>query len=256
MTTITVATLNLHGRQHRWRERKRLVVAELVDTLPDLISLQEVRLRGRQGPWLRNQVNARLGDPAKPYRLIQQRRRHLFKGFFEGIGILSRLPILSHDAINLGYQGRVALRANVALPSGQTLDFVATHLHSAAHDREAREEQVMALVGWLNDTGRAPAQIIAGDFNEIPSGPAIQYMKQTYRSVFVAARGYEPLATFPTALVERQDGWAGCLDYIFISPGVGVCEARLFCRTAADDDPTLYPSDHVALWARLEVEPS
>ena len=47
MTTITVATLNLHGRQHRWRERKRLVVAELVDTLPDLISLQEIRLRGR-----------------------------------------------------------------------------------------------------------------------------------------------------------------------------------------------------------------
>ena len=255
MTTITVATLNLHGRQHRWRERKRLVVAELVDTLPDLVSLQEIRLRGRQGAWLRNQINVRLGDSAKHYRLLQQRRRHLFKGFFEGVGILSRLPILSHDAINLGYQGRVALRANVALPSGQTLDFVATHLHSAAHDREAREEQVMALVGWLNDTGRAPAQIVGGDFNEIPSGPAIKYMKQSYRSVFVATRGYEPLATFPTALVEQHDGWSGCLDYIFISPGVRACDARLFCRTAADDDSTLYPSDHVGLWAKLEVEP-
>lgn len=256
MTTITVATLNLHGRLDRWRERKRLVVAELVDTLPDLIGLQEIRLRGRQGDWLGNQVNARLGKSATPYRLIQQPRRHLFKGFFEGVGVLSRLPILSHDAIDLGYQGRVALRVNVALPSGQTLDFVSTHLHGVAHDREAREEQVMALVGWLNDTGRAPAQIIAGDFNETPSGPAIQYMKQTYRSVFVATRGYEPLATFPTALVERQDGWAGCIDYIFVSSDVNVCEARLFCRTAADEDPTLYPSDHVGLWARLEVEPS
>lgn len=251
---LTVATLNLHGRADRWRERSHLVVTHLLDAAPDLVALQEVQPSMGQGRWLCSQINSRLtGRGAPLYQFVQKRRQHPLHGFVDAVAILSRLPLLSHDAVNLGYQGRVALRANVALPTGHTLDFVSTHFHSGAHARQARLEQMMSLVGWLQETGRAPLQVMAGDFNETPDGPAIGYARQGYHSAYAIVHGRDPLATFPTALVERPDGWAGCLDYIFTSKGLTVHDAHLCCNRHAIGDDTLYASDHVGLFARLEV---
>lgn len=255
MPTVTVATINLHRSQDRWLRRRQLLVAELLDRQPDLISLQEIDRLVSQGRWLRNQINSRLtGSGRGPYRLIQQSKRHLIHGLFESIGILSKLPIVASDALSLGYGGRVALRAHIERSARQSLDFVAVHLHQVSADREARLEQVMLLDGWLNDSNPAPLQIIAGDFNEIPGGPAIAYMKQRYRSAMAEHRGHEPLATFPTALVQRDDDWSGCLDYIFLSSAVKRVEtAEIIFRTPAGDDPTLYPSDHVGLMVTLDL---
>lgn len=252
---VTVATINLRNRADRWSERRHLLVAQLVDTAPDLIGLQEISFPISQGRWLRAQINNRLtGNSREPYRLIQRRKRHLYHGYFEGIGLLTRLPVLYSDVLNLGYGGRLALRAHVQLPSRQTADMVVVHLHHVSHDREARLEQAMRLVGWLRARRQTPHQVVMGDFNELPDGPAIQAMKQAYRSAFEERWGHEPLATFPTALVPSPDGWAGCLDYVFVSPGCGpVTAVGIFCQQAAADDPTLFPSDHVGLLVRLLV---
>lgn len=251
---LTVATINLRHNADRWRERRHLLVAQLVDSVPDLVSLQEVFFPIGQGHWLCNQVNVRLtGKSNRPYRLIQRRKSHPIKGYFEGIGVLTRLPLLYTDSVSLGYEGRVALRVNVELPTRQVVDFVATHLHHVAHDKEARLEQVMMLTGWLNTHRRIPWQIVAGDFNELPDGPAVRRMKEGFRSAYEEKNGRDPLATFPTALVTAEDGWAGCLDYIFLSPGVGsVRSAKIFCDKPAAHDETLYPSDHVGLIAEIE----
>lgn len=256
MPQISVATLNLRNRQNRWLARRELIVSELIDTEPDLISLQEIYRPIGQGRWLRNQINSRMtGSSSNPYRLVQKRRQSLLRGYFEGIGILSKLPILSHDAINLGYGGRPALRVNVELETHETLDFVAVHLHPGAENRQARLEQVMQLCGWLSERNFVPLQVIAGDFNEVPSGLAIEQMKQLFRSAFEEFRGYDPIATFPTALVTDINGWSGCLDYIFLSSEIDrVLEARLIFRKPSPDDPTLYPSDHVGLLAALEIK--
>lgn len=255
MARISVATINLRNSQNRWLKRRELLVAQLLDAQPDLVSFQEISRPISQGSWLKNQINTRLtGSSKRPYRLAQKRKHHLLHGYFEGIGVMSKLPILSQDAISLGYGGRVALRVNVELPSRESLDFVAVHLHQVAHDRQARVEQVMRLTGWLNDRNPVPLQVVAGDFNELPDGPAIVQMKQVYRSAFVDAWGHDPLATFPTALVQPLSDWSGCLDYVFLSKAVGeVLEARIFCDKPAADDPYLYPSDHVGLLVTLEV---
>jgi endonuclease/exonuclease/phosphatase family metal-dependent hydrolase len=256
MLEIKVATLNLRGRHDRWQRRRELVVAEILNEQPELVSLQEISRPIGQGRWLRTQINVRLsGSPKRPYRLLQQPLKHLTRGRFEAVGILTKLPVVSVDMTPLGYGGRVALRVNVELPSRETLDFVAVHLHNIASDREARVEQVMRLSGWLQSHNPVPLQVVAGDFNEIPSGPAVKLMKQSFRSAFVETRGYDPLATFPTALVSRSDGWSGCLDYIFVSQAIPkVVDARIFCRRPAADDPTLYPSDHVGLLASLAIK--
>lgn len=250
---ISVATINLRNRADRWRQRRHLLVAQLVDSTPDVISLQEISYSIGQGRWLRNQINARLPEGKRPYALVQKRKQH-WQHFSEGIGILSNLPIVYDDFVNLGHGGRIGLRANIELPNRQTFDFVATHLHNVAHDVETRLEQVMLLMGWLRSQRPLPHQIVAGDFNELPTGLAISYMKQTFRSTYEMVHGREPLATFPTALSKRQDGWSGCLDYIFVSPAIEkVTQAAIFCDKPASDDDTLYPSDHVGLQVRLQI---
>lgn len=253
---LTVATINLRHRADRWRERRHLLVAQLMDVAPDLISLQEISFPIRQGQWLRNQINVRLtGSNRRPYQLVQKRKHHLINGYYEGIGILTKLPVLHQDWVALGYGGRVAVRVNVELPSHQTVDFVAVHLHHIHTDKQARQDQVMQLISWLNGRRRVPRQVIAGDFNELPDGPAIQTMKQAYRSAYAVANGRDPLATFPTALVKRADDWAGCLDYIFVSSAIdAVRSAKIFCDKPAPDDETLYPSDHVGLLATLDIQ--
>ena len=256
MTRIVVATLNLCALERRWRHRRHLIVSAFLDAVPDLVSLQRVHLLSRQGRWLQAQINSRQGPSAIPYQLVEKRRGHLLKGFVEGVAILSRLPILSHDGSSLGYGGRVALRTNVALSSGHTLDFVATRLYPDSGGTEERVEQVMHLTGWLGETGAVPWQVIAGDFSETPGGAAIRRLKQGYRSAFEARHGREPYATFPTALAETTEPVGRCLDYIFVSPNIRVREARLFCDKAANDDNTLYASMHVGLLATLQIKDS
>ncbi len=251
MSSLTIASLNLRNRQNRWLQRRSLVVAELLDAQPDLISLQEIYMPIRQGYWLRNQLNNRTSGTK--YRIIQARKRHPIKGYFEGIGILSRLPILASDIVSLGYEGRVALRANVMMPSGVALDFVSVHLHHLPQDQQARLEQTLRLISWLNDRNPVARQIIAGDFNEMPAAPAIRQMKALYQSAFEMARGYEPVATFPTALIDWH--WGSCLDYIFLSSAIQqVNFARLFCQNPDLQDDSLFPSDHVGLLAQVEIE--
>lgn len=263
MTKLTVATINLHNRQDRWFQRRHLLVGQLIDAAPDLISLQEIDFTIAQGLWLRRQINARLGrDNKRPYQLIQTRKRHLIEGYRQGIGILTRLPVIYYDVLNLGYGGQPALRINIRLPDNQSLDFVSAQLESGPNAPGARHEQVMLLAGWLRDKKWVPYQIVAGDFNDRPKSEAIIYMKQQFLSAFELCYKQEPLATFPTALVEPIPppnsawhwGWANCLDYIFVSPAIKkVTEAKIFLDKPSDEDDTLYPSDHVGLMAKVDV---
>lgn len=255
MLQFTVATLNLRNRLDRWLERRHLVVDQVANVAPDLLSLQEISFPIRQGKWLREQLNLRLsGSRNEPYQLFQQRKKHIFYGYYEGIGILTKFPVLYHDAVSLGYGGRVALRLNVELPTRQTADFVAVHLHHPTVAKQARLEQVMKLIGWLNGRRRVPWQIIAGDFNETPGGPAIQTMKQAYRSLYEDQHQFEPVATFPTALVPQETALTFCLDYIFLSKAVGsVRDAQIFCKRPADTDNTLFPSDHVGIIGSIQL---
>lgn len=260
MFSFKAATINLRGRSRRWLARRHLLVGQLVDDLPDIVAFQEISLLIGQINWLARQVNIRLtGDSRHPYRVIHERHAHL-RHTFQAVGIMTRLPVIYHDALSLEFAGHIALRANVELPAGaagtrrQSLDFVSVQLDPRPDGREVRLEQAMNLVGWINEKRRVPLQVIAGDFGEAPNGPAVTFLRQSYRSAYAEARGRDPLATYPTSLVQPQPMPAVCLDYVFISPAVyRVTAAGIFGDKAAADDDTLYPSEHVGLLVGLEV---
>jgi endonuclease/exonuclease/phosphatase family metal-dependent hydrolase len=256
MTTVTVATLNLNRMRQRWLSRRHLVVAAIIDAAPDLLALQEVMLPARQAQWVCQQVNLRLADSGRtPYQLYVQGRHHPVYRFVDGVAIMSRLPVLSVDSMGLGLNGRVALRANVEFSNHETLDFVSTHLEPIPGEREARLTQLMALIGWLNRSSPVEYQVVGGCLEEEPTGPAIVHLKTFlgYQSAFEQRHKREPLATFPTALAGTG-GTARCLDYVLLSPAVRqVQEAHVFARDSAENDDTLYASDHVGLFTKLHL---
>ncbi len=260
MFPFTAATFNLRGGAERWLARRHLLVGQIVDLQPDIIALQELKLSFGQGSWLARQANIRLtGDARHPYRLVTARNAELSHAL-SGVGIMTRLPIIYHDSLALGYSRQVAVRANVELPAGaadtrrQSLDFVSVQLCPGPAGREARVTQAMNLVGWINEKRRVPLQIICGDFNESPTGAAVTLMRQSYRSAYACVHQRDPIATFPTNFLQPQPVATACLDYVFVSPAVyRVTKASFFCDKPAAEDDTLFPSDHVGLLVGLEV---
>jgi endonuclease/exonuclease/phosphatase family metal-dependent hydrolase len=61
---------------------------------------------------------------------------------------------------------------------------------------------------------------------------------------------HEPGGTPTHPEWERFDR---CIDYIWLSQSIKVTGSGLCFNQPAQDDPTLWPSDHVGVWADLEL---
>lgn len=242
---LHVATLNLRNIADRWPERIALLLADMAALQPDLIGLQECvfavqqdRLLGAAGEGRYESRRAWAGRPEYGNALLGREPLRLGEG----------------DRLELG-RNRSALRVPVSLPSGAALDFVVTHLHHLVADASVRTEQAGALIAWL-----APIVgplVVVGDFNAEPSEPAYRRMLEAgFRSAHAEANGAEPPVTWPSGIEAPgidDDGEPGCLDYIWLRGPISVEACRLAFDRPAADDPTLYPSDHFGLSARVRL---
>ena len=245
MDRLLVATLNILNLADRWEERLPLLLADMAALQPDLIGLQEVvypmqqdRLLGAAGEGRYEAVRGWAGRPEY------------------GNSLLVKAPLAATDPerLELGLQ-RAAHRVRVQLPGGSRLAFVVTHLHHLPADAAARDEQAAALLAWLEGAPAHDAMVVVGDFNASPDEAAAQRMCDAgFRSAYELANGADPAVTWPSGLqapAMDTDGDPSCLDYIWVRGAVAVEEARLFADRPAVGDPTLYPSDHLGIAARL-----
>ena len=245
MDRLLVATLNILNLADRWEERLPLLLADMAALQPDLIGLQEVvyplqqdRLLGAAGEGRYEALRGWAGRPEY------------------GNSLLVKAPLTASDPerLELGLQ-RAAHRVRVQLPGGHRLAFVVTHLHHVPADAAARDEQVAALVTWLEEAPAHDAMVVVGDFNASPDEAAARRMCDAgFRSAYELANGADPAVTWPSGLqapAMDTDGDPSCLDYIWVRGAVAVEEARLFADRPAVGDPTLYPSDHLGIAARL-----
>lgn len=242
---LHVATLNLRNIADRWPERIPLLIADMAALQPDLIGLQECVFAVGQ-----DRLLGAAGDG-------HYAARHGYAGRPEyGNAVLGKAPVALGDGerIDLG-MNRSALRVPVSLPSGATLDFVVTHLHHLVPDEAAREGQARALTSWLALI-EGPL-LVVGDFNAEPVESTYRVMLDAgFRSSSVEANGAEPAVTWPSGIQAPGmdvDGDPGCLDYIWVRGSITVASCRLAFDRPAVDDPTLYPSDHFGLSARIRV---
>jgi endonuclease/exonuclease/phosphatase family metal-dependent hydrolase len=242
---LTVATLNLRNIADRWPERISLLLADMAALQPDLIGLQECVFAVQQDRLLGAAGEAR----------YESRRGWAGRPEY-GNAVLGKAPLdlAEGERLDLG-RNRSALRVPVANPSGVSLHFVVTHLHHLPPDEAVREEQAIQLVEWLRPDGQP--LLVVGDFNAEPDEPAYRVMTEAgFRSAFAVANGAEPVSTWPSGIQAPgidADGEPGCLDYIWFRGGITVESCSLAFDRPAVDDPTLYPSDHLGLQARIRV---
>jgi endonuclease/exonuclease/phosphatase family metal-dependent hydrolase len=244
---LLVATLNILNLADRWEERLPLLLADMAALQPDLIGLNEVvypmqqdRLLGAAGEGRYEAVRGWAGRPEY------------------GNSLLVKAPLVAgdHDRLDLGAT-RSAHRVRITLPGGARLAFAVTHLHHLLGDHGVRLGQVERLLPWLDASPGHDAMIVVGDFNAGPREPAYAAMSAArFTSAYAVANAAEPPVTWPSGLVAPAmdaDGEPDCLDYIWVRGAVEVEDARLVFDRPAAGDPTLYPSDHFGLAARVRV---
>ncbi len=252
MPQLKVATLNLFNRMGEWGHRAPLVIDQLEQLLPDVIGLQEVDMVLDQGMWIARQVNQRL--PGVPHYRIKHAVNPDTRASFHGIATLTRIGADEHEVLDLMSFERVAQKL-VLRVGGQQVTFVNTHLHHPPEAQQERVHQLEWLLAWLDrDTRRLPT-VILGDFNAYaePPEPAVTLMKSRFRSAYEAVHGREPEKTWTTPVNTYDNSPHGTLDYIFVSPEWRVVDAGLAFDTPSPHNPNLFPSDHLGLYAVLEL---
>jgi len=245
-----VATLNLFNRMGDWEKRAPLVIDQLEALSPDVIAFQEVDLMLDQGMWVARQINLRLKE--RPHYRIKHAASPGKRASYHGIGTLSRLEFLEHEVLDLMTFERVAQRM-VFHCGDRPFAFVNTHLHHPPEAEAERAQQIEYLLGWLERDSRGLPAVIAGDFNSYAHEKAVALMKSRFRSAFEATHGREPEKTWPTPVNDFDPSPPGTLDYIYVSGEFRVVEAGLVFDTPAPTDARLYPSDHLGLFAVLEL---
>lgn len=247
MDRLHVATLNILNLADRWHERLPLILADMAALQPEILGLQEVvyvmqqdRVIGAAGEGHYGALRGWAGRPEY------------------GNSLLVREPLAATqvERLELGL-GRAAHRAIVALPGGATVLIAVTHLHHVVDGGQQRDEQALALLGWLDDAPDTDARIVVGDFNANPGEPAAIRMRAAgYRSAYAEANGADPAVTWPSGLqapAMDTDGDPECLDYIWVNGTVKVIDSRLAFDRPDPEDATLYPSDHLGVSAHLEI---
>lgn len=244
-TALLVATLNLRNIADRWPERIPLLLADMAALQPDLIGLQECVFAVQQ-----DRILGAAGESS-----YESRRGWAGRPEY-GNAVLGKAPLQlgEGERLDLG-RNRSALRVPAALPSGGSLHFVVTHLHHLVPDEAVREEQAIQLVEWLRPDDHP--LVVVGDFNAEPVEPAYRVMQEAgFRSASVEANGSEPALTWPSGIQAPgmdADGEPGCLDYIWVRGDISAQGCALAFDRPAVDDPTLYPSDHLGLQARIRI---
>ena len=247
MDRVHVATLNIRNLADRWFERLPLLLADMAALQPDVIGLQEVvfavqqdRLLGSSGAAEYQVQRGWAGRPEYGNAIL------LKVGFAAG----------EPERLDLG-MNRSALWLPVTAADGTAFAFVVTHLHHLVPDEAARDAQTQALLGWLASKSTPEARIVVGDFNAEPNEPTYARMLEAgFRSAHAEANGTDPAVTWPSGIQAPgmdTDGEPGCLDYIWVRGPITVEQCRVAFDRPAVDDPTLYPSDHLGLVARLRI---
>lgn len=240
--------MNCRNAVDHWPERAWLLIDQLVELAPDVIGLQELRhFFPSQAKWIAREVGVRTGAA----HWLHLTYKSGLWWFWEGIGILSRLPILERDHLRLVGENRVANFARLRLPVGGVVDVYNTHL--ATDGADVKRAQLQATLEWMARRPGTP-QVFVGDFNASPNSACIRCATQTLRSACAVVNGAEPARTVPTPLRRVADPSRGVvLDYIFVNDAVEVHDAGVTFDKPAPDNPHLYASDHFGLAATISI---
>ena len=224
-------------------------MAQLVEVGPDVIGLQELRRCPSQARWITRGLNKALGGQPR-YRHQSTGKTGLW-GLWEGVTILTRLPVLERGSLDLRGQHRVANWVRVRLGNGALVDIYNAHL--ASRDEALRDGQARLISEHMTARGDIPT-LLVGDLNAGPTSSTLRLLGQRFRSAHALVHGAEPAKTWPTPL-RPGAGSGSTIDYVLVDEHVEVVDAWLTFDRASPSDPTLFASDHLGIAAIVKVRP-
>ena len=244
-----VATLNLEQDQRRWETRRNLVAAQFAKLRPDIWALNEIHIPSQTGRWLQRAAAQASGTR---YALVQQSKAGE-DGRAQAEGLLTRYPAI--ESANLDYRSHdcVALVARLEI-DGRSLDVYVTHLIAAKVADSARRHQAALLLDWMRTRADADGAVVCGDFNAAPDQPSIRTMAAALRATQSQPTAFTPLREPDGGPTHPEwPRFDRCIDYIWVSASIKVHATGLCFNEPAADDPDLWPSDHIGVWADLEL---
>ena len=244
-----IATLNLEQNRKNWQRRRDLIVNQLEELNPDMLALNEIHIPEQTGRWLQRAARERL---QKNICLVQQSKAGA-EARVEGEGLLTDYPPVETLNLDYGSHNCVALAACFELGT-RRVDVYVTHLIAARVDDSARQYQVEQLLQWVATRTDAECSVVCGDFNAAPDQPSIRLMAGTFQASQFAATAFTPLCDAQGQITHPEwPRFDRCIDYIWFKGKLRVAASGLCFNTPAPDDPQLWPSDHVGVWADLEI---
>lgn len=245
-----VTTLNLEQDHKRWDERRELIVEEMGKLDPGVFALNEICIPRQTGRYVQSAAKERWG---LEYTLIQQSKVN-GASEVDGEGLLTKFPI--KETANLNYRAgdAVAQVARVEIENC-LMDVYVTHLYRSVGDDSLRLFQVQQLLGWITSRNDVDARIVCGDFNATLNMASAQLM----------ASVFQPTQTQPTAFTPLQEKHGSpshpewerfdrCIDYIWVAGPLRVHASGVCFDKPSPEDYSLWPSDHMGVWADLEFE--
>jgi endonuclease/exonuclease/phosphatase family metal-dependent hydrolase len=259
---LRVATLNTlyYPQGDRWRERLPLAGAQLAALGADVVGLQEIDRAGD-----RDRALAALA-PTMAYDVLraEDTQRSRYPRHWDGVVTLvaaGSAAVVDQRVLRLTHH-RVAQAIDLRTRGGRLVRFANTHLHhpDGVRGRAARSRQAVAIVAWLDHldrlSGASDAEVLVGDLNADPTEPAVEALAAVgFTSTFVRL-DRPPVATFASGLVASSITPGPprvCLDYILVRGAATIADAGLAFDRRSEHDPGLYPSDHLGLFADIEV---
>ena len=233
--TLNLMTFNIyHGETMKGDFDLNYIARIIQDQQPDFVALQEVDFKTKRA--MNKDIATELGIRTGMAPLFGQAMPYNGGGY--GVGVLTKWPIERSQLIKLPgsnhAEPRVALEISVVLPSGNSLLFISTHLDHS--DAEVRRNQMQFLKNRYQ-TKDIPV-IIAGDFNEIPTGENIKSVLENFKMSDAEKQQQTYPSNQPT----------GKIDYILLSK---VHNWKVLSTGVVNDS---IASDHRALFSKVVVK--
>ena len=237
-------------------DRRAEIIADTIRELrPDVVALQEVS----QGPSLANRAQ-RLAQ-LTGYQMVWAKMNGYSWVFEEGLGILSRHPIVSTDSTELPHPhpfgGRGAMEVRVATPYGE-LAVVSTHLTLSSQSGTANDQAREAWRFATRETLDLPV-FLMGDMNKEPDHESMRFLRGEFVwndetgnlvDAWMATNGENDGYTFPSSKPSRR------IDYIYMAPGRRGLGTVLNCkRLFTEPVDGVRASDHVGLICDFALPP-
>jgi endonuclease/exonuclease/phosphatase family metal-dependent hydrolase len=248
-TSFRFVTFNLRHNADRWEERLPMLVDLLLEQSPDMIVMQEVWLPIFQAELIAEALNTQ--QPDRPYAVLTCPKWG--DNAVEGIGVLTRLPVMQYEHLNLPVEPRSA--QYVRLNCGESfVDIINTHLHHVPwEDESIRLPQMQHLLKWVEERSAHRGEhhwVLAGDWNAVPERETVQLVARQFKSAI-------PLGThtFPTALAAGYPaGLSLHIDHIFYDDRfLTSLDWQVIGAEAHPDDALLCASDHCGLVVNFEL---